>query len=75
MLEVVAWTKTGRQQCLQQEQWYGFYNHLAKVVVNYLDIGPRIVGAMCKSFVTIIYVRSTAARFNRVVILLAYKTV
>ena len=67
MLEFVAWTKIGRQHCLQQEQWYGFYSHHAKVAVNYIDTVPRIVGAMCKSSPTFIYVRSRAARFNRVV--------
>ena len=75
MLEFVTWTKIGRQNCLQQEQGYGFYSHHAKVVVNYIDTGPKIVGAMCKSFPTVIYVRSRATRFNRVVISLPYKTV
>ena len=71
----MAWTKIGRQHYLQQEQGYGFYNHHAKVVVNYIDLGPRIVGAMCKSFITVIYVRSRVTRFKRVVISLPYKTV
>ena len=75
MLEFVAWTKIGRQHCLHQEQGFGFYNHHAKVIVNYIDIGPRIVGALCKSFITVIYVRLKAARFNIVVISLPYKTV
>ena len=75
MVEFVAWIKTGRQHCLQQEQGYGFYNLHTKVDVIYVDIGPRIVGALCKSFPNVIYVISRAARFNIVVIMLPYKTV
>ena len=75
MFEFVAWTKIGRQHCLQQERWYGFSNRHAKVVVNYTDISPRIVGALWKSFINVIFVRPRAARFKRIVISLPYKTV
>ena len=75
MLEFVAWTKIDRQHGLQQELGHGFYSHTANDAVNYINTGPRIVGVMCKSFPTVIYVRSRAARFNRVVISLPYKTV